>query len=39
VLQGWSKSNLSGRLLGLAFILALGFAANWGVRTLFGIAR
>jgi len=34
VLQGWSNSTPSGRLVGLAFALGLGVAAVWGVRTL-----
>jgi len=36
VLQAWSKSTISGRVIGLAFLAAFGFAAWWGVRTLFG---
>jgi len=39
VLQGWSKNNFSGRVTGVAFMLALGVAAAWGVRTLIGVAR
>jgi hypothetical protein len=34
VLQGWSKSSLSGRLVGVGFIAVLGIAAFWGVQTL-----
>jgi hypothetical protein len=35
VLQGWSKSTFSGRLVGLGFLVAFGVAAGWGVCTLF----
>ena len=38
VLQGWSKNNFSGRVTGVVFIVALGVAAAWGVRTL-GVAH
>jgi len=34
VLQAWSKSDNSGRLVGVAFVLALGVAAAWGVKFL-----
>jgi len=34
VLQGWSKSTISGRLISLVFIVAMGFAAHWGARVL-----
>jgi hypothetical protein len=34
VLQGWSKSTLGGRAIGLSFLLAFGIAAAWGVRAL-----
>ncbi|HZQ23704.1 MAG TPA: hypothetical protein VFA89_13010 [Terriglobales bacterium] len=34
VLQGWSKADLSGRLVGVTFIVVLGLAAFWGARTL-----
>jgi len=37
VLQGWSKSTMSGRVLGVFFIIVLGFAALWGVRTVLGM--
>jgi hypothetical protein len=36
VLQGWSKADTSGRVIALAFLVALGVAALWGVRTLIG---
>ena len=39
VLQGWSKSTASGRLIGIAFIIAFGAAAGWGVQTLVGVHR
>jgi hypothetical protein len=34
VLQGWSKADTSGRIIGLAFLVGFGVAAAWGVRTL-----
>jgi hypothetical protein len=34
VLQGWSKSDTSGRLISVAFVLAFGVAATWGVKLL-----
>jgi hypothetical protein len=34
MLQGWSSSTVSGRFIGVAFVLAMGMAAFWGVRTL-----
>jgi len=34
VLQGWSKSPLSQRLIGVGFIFVFGLAAAWGVRVL-----
>jgi len=37
VLQGWSKSTLSGRLIGLSFIVVFGVAAFWGLQTLLGV--
>jgi len=37
VLQGWSKSTVSGRLTGLTFIVIFGVAAFWGVQTLLGV--
>lgn len=39
VLQGWSKSTASGRLVGVGFMIVMGLAAVWGMRTLLGIAR
>jgi len=39
VLQGWSKSNPSGRMIGVGFVVALGAAALWGFRTLVGIGH
>ena len=36
VLQGWSRSTISGRLIGLAFLFAMGFGALWGARLLMG---
>jgi len=36
VLQGWSKSDSSGRISGVAFVLAFGAAAFWGLRVLAG---
>jgi hypothetical protein len=36
VLQVWSKSTMSGRIVGLAFLVAFGVAAVWGLRTLMG---
>jgi len=36
VLQGWSKNSFTQRALGVAFMIALAFAARWGVRLLFG---
>jgi len=37
VLRSWSSSNLSGRLIGVAFVVGLGFAAVWGYRILAGM--
>jgi hypothetical protein len=34
VLQGWSKSDFSGRLISVAFIVGMAAAAGWGVRVL-----
>jgi hypothetical protein len=34
VLQGWSKSDVSGRMVGVAFLVAFGIAAAWGLRAL-----
>ena len=39
VLQGWSKSTMSGRMTGIAFLLVFGTAAVWGLRTLIGVHR
>jgi hypothetical protein len=39
VLQGWSKSAINDRLIGIAFMAAFGVAAVWGVRTLFGLGH
>ncbi|HLY93166.1 MAG TPA: hypothetical protein VKQ89_07920 [Candidatus Angelobacter sp.] len=39
VLQGWGKSTMSGRVLGVAFIIALGYAAIWGFRTILGLQQ
>jgi len=39
VLQGWSKSTPCGRLIGVGFIVMMGLAAAWGVRTLTGVPR
>jgi hypothetical protein len=39
VLQGWSKSTASGRVLGVAFIIAFGYAAMWGFHTVFGLSK
>jgi hypothetical protein len=39
VLQGWSKSDASGRMVGAAFLVAFAVAAAWGVRTLVGAGR
>jgi hypothetical protein len=36
VLQGWSKSTLSGRMTSTIFLLSLGYAALWGMRVLTG---
>jgi hypothetical protein len=36
VLQGWSRSTIPGRLIGGSFLIAMGVAAMWGVRTLMG---
>lgn len=37
VLQGWSKSTLSGRMTSAVFLLVFGYAAFWGMRVLTGI--
>jgi hypothetical protein len=37
--EGWSKSDTSGRIVGLAFLVAFGIAAAWSVRTLFGVTH
>jgi hypothetical protein len=34
VLQGWSKSTFSGRMISVAFLLTFGLAAAWGLRIL-----
>jgi len=34
VLQDWSKSTPSGRLVGLVFLLSMARAGFWGIRTL-----
>jgi ketosteroid isomerase-like protein len=39
VLQGWSKNTFSGRVISLAFLVAFGGAAAWGMRTLTGLFR
>jgi hypothetical protein len=39
VLQGWSKNSVSGRFIATGFVVALGFAALWGVRALLGFSR
>ncbi|HEY7615363.1 MAG TPA: hypothetical protein VH744_01055 [Terriglobales bacterium] len=39
VLQGWSKSTIGGRVIGLTFISVMGIAAFWGLRTLTGLPR
>jgi hypothetical protein len=39
VLQGWSNSTPAGRLIGVGFIVVMGLAAAWGVRTLVGFQR
>jgi len=39
VLQGWSKSTPSDKLIGVVFVLAMGTAAAWGLRTLIGAFR
>jgi len=39
VLQGWSKSTASGRVMGVSFVILMGLAAAWGLRTLLGLAR
>jgi hypothetical protein len=36
VLQGWSRSTMSGRVIGVSFIIVLGYAALWGFRTVLG---
>jgi hypothetical protein len=36
VLQGWSKSTISGRVIGVAFIAVFSVAAMWGLQTLLG---
>jgi len=36
VLQAWSKGTLNQHLIQLSFVLAFGFGALWGVRTLLG---
>jgi hypothetical protein len=35
VLQGWSKNNFSGRLIGVGFLAGFGLAAAWGAHFLF----
>jgi hypothetical protein len=39
VLQGWSNNTPSGRAIGLAFVVGLGIAALWGVRTLLPLRK
>ena len=39
MLLGWSKSDTTGRIVGLAFLVAFGIAAVWGVRALVGVAH
>jgi hypothetical protein len=39
MLLGWSKTDTTGRIAGLAFLVAFGIAAAWGVRTLMGVAH
>jgi hypothetical protein len=39
VLQGWSKSSISGRCISVAFMALFGVAAAWGVRKLFGLGN
>jgi hypothetical protein len=39
VLQGWSKNTASGRLVGVGFMIVMGLAAVWGMRTLLGVVR
>ncbi len=39
VLQGWSKSATTDRMIGVAFMAVFGVAAAWGVRTLFGLGH
>jgi len=34
VLQGWSKSTMTGRLVGVGFLVVFGVAAGWGARVL-----
>jgi hypothetical protein len=36
VLQDWSKSTPSGRLVGLVFLVTMACAGLWGIRTLVG---
>jgi|HubBroStandDraft_3_1064219.scaffolds.fasta_scaffold271747_1 hypothetical protein len=36
VLQGGSKSTLSGRMTSTIFLLGFGYAALWGMRVLTG---
>jgi hypothetical protein len=39
VLQGWSKSAVPDRFIGVFVIALFGAAAAWGARTLFGLHR
>jgi hypothetical protein len=39
LLQGWSKSSITDRFVGVAFMAVFGVAAAWGVRTLFGLGH
>jgi len=36
VLQGWSKSTMTGRMISVVFLIGFGAAAVWGLRTLVG---
>jgi len=34
VLQGWSNNTVSGRCIGVVFLIAMALAARWGARVL-----
>jgi hypothetical protein len=39
VLQGWGKSDFSGRMISATFVVVMAAAAAWGVKVLMGTSH